>query len=267
MPIMPAASTDANAGRGRLHSFIIAGTAAASSWLSRPSRMIVSAVAATSSFWSPLHAPSSRIAATSTVFMASMRGLRVWRSMRHREDHVQRHQRLQRVRARLDERPDVLADEAALADVDQFLGGLALLRVELVLRRHAVEILDDASAQIGAVAHLEQQAVEPVRPGGGMFEDLMPAILNFDPAVLLGDFRRRRFRRVMRQEAHHAQPVMPRRDVVDELALLLSDRAEHARPVEHLRVADLVELRAGHVDERVGVAGLELRDEPAIEIE
>src|SRR5439155_19343220 len=93
-------------------SFIIAGTAAASSWLSRPSRMIVSAVAATSSFWYPLHAPSSRIAATSTVFMASMRGLRVGSSMRHREDHVQRHQRLQRVRARLDQRPDVLADEA-----------------------------------------------------------------------------------------------------------------------------------------------------------
>src|SRR5207245_785566 len=100
-------------------------------------RMIVSAVAATSSFWYPLHAPSSRIAATSTVFIETPVG-RPFQgrrgeaeslalhcfccSMRHREDHVQRHQRLQRVRARLDQRPDVLADEAAPTDVDQFLG-------------------------------------------------------------------------------------------------------------------------------------------------
>ena len=41
----------ANAARGRLHSRMSAGTAAPSTWLSRPSRMMVSAVPATSSFW------------------------------------------------------------------------------------------------------------------------------------------------------------------------------------------------------------------------
>ena len=63
------------------------------------------------------------------------------------------------------------------------------------------------------------------------------------------------------------EAVMPRRDVVDELALLRPDRAEENRPAQHLGVADLVELRAGHVEQRVGVAGFELRHEPAIEIE
>ena len=50
MPKSAAASTVANAGRGSDHSRIIEGIAAPSSWLSRPSKMIVNAVAATSSF-------------------------------------------------------------------------------------------------------------------------------------------------------------------------------------------------------------------------
>jgi hypothetical protein len=50
MPTMPAASTEAKAARGTLHSCISAGTAAPSSWLSRPSRTIVSAVAPTRNF-------------------------------------------------------------------------------------------------------------------------------------------------------------------------------------------------------------------------
>ena len=49
--------------------------------------------------------------------------------------------------------------------------------------------------------------------------------------------------------------------------VLRTDRAEHHRPGEHLGVADLVELRAGHVQQRVGVAGFELREQPAIEVE
>ena len=46
MPTMPAVCTGTKAGRGRLHSRIIAGIAAHSSWLSSPSRMMVVAVAA-----------------------------------------------------------------------------------------------------------------------------------------------------------------------------------------------------------------------------
>ena len=44
-----------------------------------------------------------------------------------REDHVQRHQRLQRMGSRLGEWSDMIADLAAVTDVDQFLCGLALL--------------------------------------------------------------------------------------------------------------------------------------------
>src|SRR5436190_19830565 len=65
MPSSAAASTDANAGRPSDHSRISEGTAAPRSWLSSPSKMIVSAVAATSSFWYRLHCPSSRTAPTS----------------------------------------------------------------------------------------------------------------------------------------------------------------------------------------------------------
>ena len=50
IPIIPLVWTGTNAGRGRLHSRINAGTAAFSNWLSRPSRMIVVAVANTRSF-------------------------------------------------------------------------------------------------------------------------------------------------------------------------------------------------------------------------
>ena len=60
---------------------------------------------------------------------------------------------------------------------------------------------------------------------------------------------------------------MPGRDVVDQLAVLRTDRAEHHRPSQHLGVADFVELRAAHVEQRIGVARFELRDEPAIEVE
>ena len=79
MPNGAAAEALANAARGRFHSRIIAGTAFDSSWLSAPSRTIISAVAATSSCWYPLNRPSSISAATSTVVMRShtiLRGAR-----------------------------------------------------------------------------------------------------------------------------------------------------------------------------------------------
>ncbi len=50
MPSGAAAEALANAARGRSHSRIIDGTAFDRSWLSAPSRTIISAVAATSSF-------------------------------------------------------------------------------------------------------------------------------------------------------------------------------------------------------------------------
>ena len=61
--------------------------------------------------------------------------------------------------------------------------------------------------------------------------------------------------------------MVPGRDVVDQLALGRADRAEHDRPTEHLGVAHFVELRPRHVEQRIGMAGLELRQQPAIEIE
>ena len=50
MPIMPLATTGANAPRGSAQSRIIAGTAMPSNWLSTPSKTIVSAVSSTNSF-------------------------------------------------------------------------------------------------------------------------------------------------------------------------------------------------------------------------
>ncbi len=54
MPIMPLARTGAKAPRGSAQSRIIAGTAMPSSWLSTPSKTMVSAVSRTNSFWRPL---------------------------------------------------------------------------------------------------------------------------------------------------------------------------------------------------------------------
>ena len=51
MPKGPIASAFANALRGIAHSRISVGSALGSSWLSTPSRMMVSAVPTMSSFW------------------------------------------------------------------------------------------------------------------------------------------------------------------------------------------------------------------------
>ena len=60
--------------------------------------------------------------------------------MGHRVDHVERHQGLQRVCARLDERRHVLADETAFPDVDERFGGPSLQRAQLVVPCDGVEV-------------------------------------------------------------------------------------------------------------------------------
>jgi hypothetical protein len=62
--------------------------------------------------------------------------------------------------------------------------------------------------------------------------------------------------------------VVPGRDVVDQLALeRRSNGAEHDRPAEHLGVADFVQLCARHVEQGIATPGLELRDQPSVEVE
>src|SRR5439155_20728866 len=124
--------------------------------------------------------------------------------MGHREDHVQRHQRLQRMRSRFDERAHMFADQPAFADIDQLFRRRSLLRAELVLLRDRVEVLDDSIAQVRAVTDFEQQAVEAVRLGGRMLVELEALVLEFEAAVLLDPLRRRRLTGPMREEAHDA---------------------------------------------------------------
>ena len=84
----------------------------------------------------------------------------------------------------------VFADQAALADVDQLLGRLALLRIELVLGRDAVEVLENAIPKVAAVADFEEQAIETVGLGRRMLVELVSAILELEAAVSLHGFRR-----------------------------------------------------------------------------
>ncbi len=60
MPIKPAARTGAKSPLGSPHSRIMEGTAMPRSWLSMPSKTIVSAVSRMKNFCRPLQAPSSR---------------------------------------------------------------------------------------------------------------------------------------------------------------------------------------------------------------
>jgi hypothetical protein len=78
------------------------------------------------------------------------------------------------MRAGLDERRHVVADQAALADVDQRFGGAPLLGVQLVFARDVVEVRDNPAAQIGAVPDLEQQPVQPVRLRRRVLVELEP---------------------------------------------------------------------------------------------
>ncbi len=178
---------------------------------------------------------------------------------------MERHQGLQRMRAGQDERADVLADEAALADVDHLFGGRALLTVQLVFLGDTVEVVDDPLAEFRAVARLEEQLVQAVPFGRRVLVEEEALVLE-RPAWLRRGFHLVRDLAV-REETHHAQAVMPRGDVVDELALLRANRAEHDGPAEHLGVAHLVELRAAHVEQRVDVPDFELRQQPAVEVE
>ena len=181
---------------------------------------------------------------------------------------MQRHQRLQRVAAGFGQRPDVIADLAALADVDHRLGRLALLAVQVVLVAHLLEVVDDAiraDPGCGATRTAACSARTPLTAGA--CRTCSPGSTNLKPPNCSATFGRRVRARALRQEAHHAEPVVPRRDVVDQLAFVRADGAEHHRPAEHLGVADLIELRAGHVQQRIAVAGLELRHQPAIEVE
>ena len=57
--------------------------------------------------------------------------------------------------ARLGKRPDVIAHLAAMTDVDQLPGRLALLALQPVLIGDILEVVDDAVTQLGAVARLE----------------------------------------------------------------------------------------------------------------
>src|SRR5437660_3194015 len=118
---------------------------------------------------------------------------------------MQWHVSLQRVRAGLDERSDVLADESALADTDQLLGRFALPRVQLVLLRNGVEVLDHAIAQLRAVPHFEQEAIEPVRFRRRMLVELITLIAELEAAVLLHCLSGRHRFRATGKESNHAE--------------------------------------------------------------
>src|SRR5262245_12389857 len=116
--------------------------------------------------------------------------------------------------AGLDERAHVFADQAAFADIDQLLGRLALLRVQLVLTGDRVEILDDAIAEIRAVTDLEQQAVEAVGLGRRMLVKLVAAVLELEAAVFSRRLPGLHGPAAGRQKTHHAEAMVPGRDVV-----------------------------------------------------
>ena len=97
---------------------------------------------------------------------------------------MQRHQRLQRMRARCGQRADVFAHQAALADVDELFGRCTLFAVQVVLVSHGLEIRDDALAQLRAVPRLEQQLVEAVRVRRRVLVELEALVLELKPAEL-----------------------------------------------------------------------------------
>src|SRR5678815_2427292 len=69
------------------------------------------------------------------------------------------------------------------------------------------------------------------------------------------------------KEAHEAMAVMPGRRVLKQFAGQVADRAEHIDPDQHLGVARFVQLRAGHVQQRLGPPRLQFLNHPIVEIE
>src|SRR5437762_1037587 len=92
----------------------------------------------------------SRYRRTARLMRRLTRGAR--RAMARREDDVERQQSLKRMRAGLDERTDVLADQTALADIDHLFCCLPLRRRELVFPGHGVEVTEYPVPELLAVA-------------------------------------------------------------------------------------------------------------------
>lgn len=67
MPTRPRATMGAKSARVTPHSLMIAGIAKPSTWLSNPSRTMVDATSAITSFWYPVQRPSSIRVPTSTT--------------------------------------------------------------------------------------------------------------------------------------------------------------------------------------------------------
>src|SRR5262245_54606095 len=117
------------------------------------------------------------------------------------------------MRARFGKRPDVFADQSPFADVDQFFSGFALNSAQLVLIGNFIEVVDDAAAQVGAVARFEQKLVQAVRFSRRMLVELESLVQELEAAVLIRDLGGSLLSFSMRQESHHAQPVVPGGDV------------------------------------------------------
>src|SRR4029453_16267184 len=106
----------------------------------------------------------------------------------------------QRMRPRFGKRSDVFADQSPFADVDQFLGGFALNTAQLVLISNLVECVDDAAAQVVAMARFEQELVQAVCLGRRMLVELESLVQELEAAELIRDLRGGLLSFAMRQE-------------------------------------------------------------------
>src|SRR5262245_11715811 len=107
------------------------------------------------------------------------------------------------MRARFGKRSDAFADQSPFADVDQFFSGFALYSAQLVLIVNVIEVVDDPSAQVGAVARFEQELVQAVRLSRRMLVELESLVQELEAAVLIRGLGGSLLSFPMRQESHH----------------------------------------------------------------
>ena len=75
---------------------------------------------------------------------------------------MQRHQGLQRMCSGFHKRCGIVADDRGIANVDQRPRAFHAGRVELVLLRHAVHVIEDPSAQNAIVTNIEEKTIQRI---------------------------------------------------------------------------------------------------------
>ena len=125
--------------------------------------------------------------------------------MAQREDDVQRHQGLKRMRSGINEGLGEIAHDLRAPDIDQGLRALASACIETILRRYFIQIVDDALTERAVMTDIEEQSIQGIRRSRRMQIKLEAGVFEFEAAESLAGLKRCVSAFPFREERLHGQ--------------------------------------------------------------